>query len=61
VGDKEQYRITVFDISGGEVGGGELFRERTTIDASGLAPGVYFVELRGEKNGERIVNRLVRN
>jgi hypothetical protein len=61
VNDNTQYLVSLMDVSGAIVGGGELFRERTTMDVSGLAPGVYFVELRGDKDGERIVKRLVRN
>jgi predicted acyl esterase len=61
VNDNGQYLVSLMDVSGATVAGGELFRERTTIDVSKLAPGVYFVELRGERNGERIVKRLVRN
>ena len=61
VSDKAQYRVTLYDMSGAAVGGGVLFQERVVVDASNLAPGVYFVELVGEASGERIVKRLVRN
>jgi len=56
----EPYQLAVLDLSGGLVAPGPVFRERVTLDLSGLAPGVYMIELRGQRSGQRMVKRLVR-
>jgi hypothetical protein len=59
-GAAETYLPVVLDMSGAQVAQSPLFRERTELDLSGLAPGVYFVELWGQESGQRLVQRLVR-
>jgi len=47
-------------VRAAQVAIGAAFRECTTLDLTDLAPGVYFVELRGQESGQRLVQRMVR-
>jgi predicted acyl esterase len=60
VNGPEVYGLALLDVSGAQVAIGAAFRERTTLDLTDLAPGVYFVELRGQESGQRLVQRMVR-
>jgi len=57
----ESYQLAILDVSGAVVAGGHVFQDRTVLDVSGLAPGMYMVELRGLGTGQRMVQRLLRN
>jgi hypothetical protein len=52
--------VIIYDILGSEKLKVNNEQLKTTVDISGLVSGVYFVEIRDEETGERVVKRVVK-